>query len=103
VNWDPANAFEAGDLPFPDGYSAVRQFVQHVHFKDIKGTPQGGSVYAVEGQIDWSGQIKALVQDGYQGYISVESHLQPKVSSARLMISRLKKLIAAANLEISKK
>ncbi len=98
VNWDPANAFDAGDTPFPDGYRAVRQFVRHVHFKDIQRNPQGRPVYAVEGQIDWSGQIKALARDGYQGYISVETHLQPKVSSARRMTSRLQELIAAANL-----
>jgi sugar phosphate isomerase/epimerase len=103
VNWDPANAFEAGDIPFPDGYGAVRQFVRHVHFKDIRRSPQGRPVYAVEGQIDWSGQIKALAQDGYQGYISVETHLQPKVSSARRMTSRLQELMSAAKLQTREK
>lgn len=96
VNWDPGNAFSAGDDPYPDGYEAVRPFVAHVHFKDLRRTLEGGHRYVVDGDIDWAGQIAALHRDGYAGYISIESHMQPKVSSARALLNRLKGLVEAA-------
>jgi sugar phosphate isomerase/epimerase len=95
VNWDPGNAAAAGDTPYPDGYQALRQWVRHVHFKDLVSTPGGGYQYAVDGQIDWAGQIRALAADGYAGAISVEPHLQPKVASAKASYQRLKSLIEA--------
>ena len=93
VNWDPGNAFAAGDIPYPNGYQAVREVVQHVHFKDAVRRLDGSIDHTVEGEIDWAGQIRALHEDGYQGYISVEPHLQPKVASARAVTARLKRLI----------
>ena len=95
VNWDAGNALAAGDDPFPQGYQAVRKYVRHVHFKDLITTPGGPYQYAVHGEIDWAGQIRALQADGYCGYISVEPHMQPKVASARAVYSRLKSLIDA--------
>ncbi len=93
VNWDPGNAFEAGDMPFPNGYQAIRQYVQHVHFKDAVRRLDGSVCYAIQGDIDWAGQIRALVEDGYQGFVSVEPHLQPKIAAARALTARLKQLV----------
>jgi sugar phosphate isomerase/epimerase len=93
VNWDPGNALAAGDLPFPDGYKAVRRCVKHVHFKDAISSTDGKIRYAVHGEIGWAGQIQALAADGYAGYISVEPHMEPKVASARAVYQRLKSLI----------
>jgi sugar phosphate isomerase/epimerase len=94
VNWDPGNAIVAGDKPYPDGYGAVHDFVKHVHFKDVAFGADGGYSYALEGDIDWAGQISALTADGYTGYISVETHMEPKVRCARAMTERLKRLLA---------
>lgn len=96
VNWDPGNAFMAGDMPYPDGYQAVRHLVRHVHFKDAAVDEQGRRHYVVHGQIDWAGQIKALAADGYSGYISVETHLRPKVKVAREELEILRRLIEQA-------
>jgi sugar phosphate isomerase/epimerase len=93
VNWDAGNAFAAGDIPFPDGYQAIRNYVKHVHFKDLICTTDGTFQYAVNGEIDWNGQIRALVEDDYQGFISVEPHMQPKVASSKAVYQRLKSLI----------
>lgn len=96
VNWDPGNAFMAGDTPYSDGYQAVRPWVRHVHFKDAAVDSQGQRRYVVHGQIDWAGQIKALLADGYQGYISIESHLRPKVKVARQEVEIVRRLIDEA-------
>lgn len=94
VNWDPGNALPAGDVPYPDGYQTVREYVRHVHFKDVAVGPDGSAHYVVEGEIDWRGQIRALAEDDYDGYIAVETHMQPKVTSARAVLERLQALIA---------
>ena len=96
MNWDPGNAFFAGETPYPDGYRAVRGLVGHVHFKDARRTSTGELEYVADGQIDWAGQIRALQQDGYSGYISVETHLRPKVAEANAGLARLRQLVVMA-------
>jgi sugar phosphate isomerase/epimerase len=96
VNWDPGNAFCAGDEPFPAAYQSVRGLVRHVHFKDAQRSADGTAVYVAEGEVDWNGQLQALAADGYEGYISVETHLRPKVSSARQLLERLRLMVASA-------
>jgi L-ribulose-5-phosphate 3-epimerase len=77
VIWDPANAFVAGERPYPEGYSKLPPSrIVHVHAKDcdVRGeyTPIWGPLG--EMSIDWKGQIGALVRDGYRGAISLETH-----------------------------
>ena len=96
VNWDPGNAFCAGEVPYPTGYSEVYKTIQHVHFKDARRLADGSSEFVIDGEIDWKGQIQALVSDGYDGYISIETHLRPKVASAKASFERLQSLILAA-------
>ena len=77
VVWDPANARVAGEMrPYPDGYELLpKGSIVHVHAKDcrVEGH-QAIWVQIGEGEIDWKGQVQALVDDGYQGYISLETH-----------------------------
>jgi len=96
INWDPGNSIETGELPYPVGYQAARKYIRHVHFKDVVRGEVGNFRYEINGEIDWGGQVNALVRDGYQGYISVEPHMTPKVSCVRMLCNRLKELIAAA-------
>ena len=93
INWDPGNSAEAGDIPYPDGYGHIKNFVRHVHFKDVVKTDTGSCRYAVHGVIDWAGQIKALKEDGYQGYISVETHMRPKIAAAKESLKYLQSLL----------
>lgn len=76
VVWDPANALVAGETPFPSGYRAMPAGrIAHVHAKDcriVDGQPVWGPLGRSE--VDWSGQLDALAQDGYRGWISLETH-----------------------------
>jgi L-ribulose-5-phosphate 3-epimerase len=71
VVWDPANALVAGESPFPEGYSKVPPGrIVHLHAKDrAESWCELG-----KGHVDWTGQIAALVRDGYRGWISLETH-----------------------------
>jgi len=81
VTWDPGNAFFAGEVPFPDGYERVRPYVAHVHVKDAVVDPETGKArwcLLGVGEIDWAGQLRALIEDGYDGAVSLETHYTPE-------------------------
>jgi L-ribulose-5-phosphate 3-epimerase len=74
--WDPANAFVSGENPFPGGYGLIpKDRIVHVHAKDchMEGhKPIWGPVGTRH--VDWKGQIEALLADGYNGWLSLETH-----------------------------
>ena len=96
INWDPANSFFAGYEPYPADYQNVRGLVRHMHFKDARRDQNGTPHLDLEGDVDWAGQINTLVADGYQGFISIETHLRPKVSGTRTLLERVRTLVASA-------
>lgn len=97
INWDPANAYRAGeDAPYPDGYAAVRGLVRHVHYKQASMLADGRRAFTPDGVIDWTGQISALRADGYDGWITAEPHVAPKIAQARRAVEELRALVAAA-------
>jgi sugar phosphate isomerase/epimerase len=97
ITWDPANAFRAGeDDAFPVGYARVRPHVRHVHFKNARIDPRSGDRrFSFEGVIDWHGQLAALKRDGYQGFISIETHERPKLKTTRQYLELLRSLARA--------
>lgn len=74
--WDPANMLVGGEEPFPMGYEILpKDRIVHVHAKDchMEGhKPVWGPVGTR--QVDWKGQIAALLRDGYTGAVSLETH-----------------------------
>lgn len=74
--WDPANALCSGENPFPEGYAKLpKSRIVHVHTKDchMEGhRPVWGPLGTRA--VDWKGQIAALLADGYQGWLSLETH-----------------------------
>lgn len=100
--WDPGNAFFAGERPFPDGYEAIKGYVTHVHVKDALHGPDGKPRWTAvgAGEIDFAGQIAALMGDGYQGLLSLETHYKtpdddPEEAS-RLCLDGLTRLLKNA-------
>jgi sugar phosphate isomerase/epimerase len=102
VVWDPANAYVAGEKAFPDGYRLLPvNRIAHVHAKDCRiagHKPAWGPLG--ECDLDWKGQIQALVDDGYKGYISLETHWPgpggDKYMASMICGRNLKALVAAA-------
>jgi L-ribulose-5-phosphate 3-epimerase len=79
LNWDPGNAYAAGELkPYPDGYAPLdKSRLWHMHLKDAQESSTGGeSVWRPigGGKIDYPGQFRALIKDGYSGTMSLETH-----------------------------
>ena len=77
--WDPANAYVSGEArPYPDGYAAVRGYVARVHVKDACFTDRATGATAWErvgaGEVDWVGQLGSLIESGFDGVVSLETH-----------------------------
>jgi sugar phosphate isomerase/epimerase len=80
--WDACNVlYDADDpeVPFPDGYEAIKPRIVHVHIKDTKPNAQGEQECCAvgEGDIDFVGQYRALLEDEYDGWTSLETHWRP--------------------------
>ena len=76
-NWDPANCVELNEVPYPDGYNQVRGLFQHMHIKDLARDPKTGKLHYVpvgKGVVDFTGQFRALIKDGYAGTMSLGTH-----------------------------
>ena len=80
--WDPANDFVSGGEGFRAGYDAVKPWMVHVHAKDatVVDPATGLTAWTAIGQgdLDWPAQIRALLDDGYSGRISLETHWHPE-------------------------
>ncbi len=77
VVWDPANCLISGQDPFPEGYGQLPPGrIAHVHIKDCQVDANHKYVFGPVGtrSVDWKGQMAALKRDGYQGYVSLETH-----------------------------
>jgi L-ribulose-5-phosphate 3-epimerase len=98
--WDPANALVSGETPFPDGYRRLPlPRIAHVHAKDcVRENGKLAFGPLGEGVIDWRGQIAALRQDGYTGWISLETHWPgpggDKHEASRICGRNLKQLVS---------
>ena len=104
VVWDPANAYASGEKPFPSGYRLLDTTrIGHLHVKDC--TLEGHKPVWCElgkGDIDWEGQMDALAEDGYKGFVHLETHWQgpngDKLTGSKISGEALKRLVAATAL-----
>jgi sugar phosphate isomerase/epimerase len=101
VVWDPANALVAGETPFPDGFQLLPvDRIAHVHAKDcVKQGDKMRWVALGEGDVEWQQQVAALILDGYQGDINLETHWHgpngDKLEASLICAQRLRQLAAA--------
>ena len=105
LNWDPGNAYAAGELkPYPNGYDPLdKKRMWHMHLKDAAPNPKGGEAVWMPigaGKIDYVGQFRALLKNGYEGTMSLETHYlnaaKDKEASSRESMDGLLKVIRDA-------
>lgn len=80
--WDPGNdIYEPdGEKPYPDGYEIIKPHMVHMHLKDAKKLPDGKVIGTPigEGEVDYKGHFRELIQSGYDGFVVLETHYRPK-------------------------
>jgi len=106
LNWDPGNAYAAGEKkPYPDGYNLLpKNRILHMHVKDAKRDPATGKTEWApmgKGDLDYVGQFRALIRDGYSHTVSLETHWRDAKkdaeASTRVSMQGLKDLLAKAS------
>lgn len=98
LTWDPNNAAESGEQPFPDGFKKIDPArIFHVHLRDFKHE-NGKVVWTAvgAGEFDNVAQIRALRKDGYKGSFTLETHWRDpkgKMYSTETSLAALLKVI----------
>ena len=102
TNFDPSNYNFAGVEPFPYAYEILEDVIEYVHVKDGhrigRARPGADAELWVrsrdfdreygwcpvgEGAVNWDGLLRALVRDGYDGFIALEPHCQTGMPRTR--------------------
>jgi sugar phosphate isomerase/epimerase len=72
--WDTANYVQCGVVPYPEAYRLLRPYTDYVQVKDAV-LATGEVVPAGEGDGRLPETVRALLDDGYEGFVSMEPHL----------------------------
>jgi sugar phosphate isomerase/epimerase len=91
ANWDPANASGTDEIPYPAGYEAIKKWIVNVHVKDTSKGALLACVPIGEGNIDWEGQIQALVQDRLVEHVTIETHCLPLIENSQKNLQWLRR------------
>lgn len=82
ILWDIPNTLYCTEVPYPDTYKEIKDYMGHIHIKDCKANIARATVrFCPLGEGDMSPYLEgiagALKKDGYQGVISLESVYRP--------------------------
>jgi len=97
--WDPNNAAQSGEQPFPAGYRGLDPArIFHVHLRDYRHNAAGVVEWAAvgQGEFDNLGQIRALLKDGYKEGFTLETHWRDprgKLYSTETSLKALLKIV----------
>jgi L-ribulose-5-phosphate 3-epimerase len=76
--WDPGNNLyvPGAEKPYPDGYERLKPYIAHIHIKDIGYLPDGKPTACAigTGAVDYAQIFKRLTDEGYQEWLSLETH-----------------------------
>lgn len=75
--FDPGNCLydPLGEVPYPGGYEAIHPYIAHIHVKDaVRAVPESYCVKVGTGEVDYPALLRRLGQDGYEGWLSMETH-----------------------------
>lgn len=99
LTWDPNNAAQVGEKPFPDGYNLLDPArIFNVHLRDYRRLPDGKFEWTAvgDGEADNLGQIRALLKANYKGPFTLETHYrspQGKAFATKTSLTGLLKVI----------
>ncbi len=80
--YEPGNTFytDSDEIPYPDGYMAVKDVFCHIHFKDAirrNGKTTGTAIGS--GDVDYIGVVRELMNSDYNGCVILEPHYKPNM------------------------
>lgn len=93
VNWDPCNSYGMDERPYPEGYEAVKPHIVNVHAKDTETSAHVKCIPLGEGNVDWKGQVRSLMQDRIVPHLTIETHCEPLIENSRKNVEYLHRLM----------
>ena len=89
INWDPVNALNSKEKPFPDGYALLPK--KRIHNVQMKAR----ALVIGPDFIDWGEVFRALTKDGYQGKVGLETHVfdGTLIEKAHLCMKKIQELV----------
>ncbi|MBE5782694.1 MAG: sugar phosphate isomerase/epimerase [Clostridiales bacterium] len=75
--FDPGNGLFStpNSHPYPDDYHLLKPLLVHIHMKDAICTEEGTQAVKIgDGQVNYPEFFQALKDDGYEGYLMLETH-----------------------------
>ena len=80
--WDIPNTLYCTEVPYPDAYEEIKDYLGHIHIKDCKSNISRATVqFCKLGEGDMAPYLEgiagALKRDGYNGVVSLESVYRP--------------------------
>lgn len=97
--WDPGNALRKGIIPYPDDYEKIKGVIAHVHVKDFAASESEHTVPFGKGIINYRGIFKNLIDDNYDGIVSIEPEYEDekggRVESSKQCIHAAKQLLSS--------
>lgn len=75
--YEPGNMIytPGGDIPYPDGYEAMKDVLCHIHIKDaVLKDGEAVGVAIGKGLVDYKGIFSKLISTGYNGCVMLEPH-----------------------------
>jgi L-ribulose-5-phosphate 3-epimerase len=96
LTWDPNNAAEKGERPYPDGYRKLDPArIFHVHLRDFRHNAEGKVEWAPVGggEFDNLAHMRALLKDGYKETFTLETHWKGPGGKAASSATSLKGLL----------
>jgi sugar phosphate isomerase/epimerase len=92
VNWDAPNLCKAKDEQiFPYGYNLLKPYIKHIHLKNWM--PKEDWTTLDRGILNWKDILSTLKRDGYNGYLTIETHHGPLVEKSKKNYDWLKNMI----------
>jgi len=95
ANWNPANAFAAGEIPYPYGFLAIRKYIANMHVKDALRASNGNIEWVTigQGEVDWKGQFQAIMHGIDIKYITIETQCKPLIECSKRNIDSISKIV----------
>lgn len=91
ITFDPANCYIAGEEAFPYFYTLLKDYIDYIHIKDVRkyvlskdrrrriwSDHERNYIFTApgDGVMNYFALFKALYDDGYQGYFTIEPHIE---------------------------
>lgn len=97
--WDPGNEAYGGREAYPAGYNRIKELMSHIHLKDAYRSADGSPrcVPLGSGQVPVIAQLRALLEEGYEGLFTIETHFRPeggsRATGTRMSLDALRALL----------